>query len=74
MDFERVKTRIKCDASGCANLSDYRLINKRFVFNGNFYLCKTCLNELYRLISNHVVPKSPEPIFKKKGVKNDTTI
>ena len=74
MDIEKTKTKIKCDVSGCNNLSDYRLVNKRFVFNGNFYICKNSLNDLYNLISRHIIPKSPQPIFKNKGVKNDKTI
>lgn len=73
MEIERTKTKIKCDVSGCGGISDYRIINKRFVFNGNFYLCKNCLNDLYNLISQHIIPKSPQPIF-KKGAKNDKTI
>lgn len=71
MKLEKVEQKIKCDASGCNSLSDYKIINKRLVFYGNFYLCDKCLNELYGLIGGVVVPKSPQPIFKKKGVKNE---
>ena len=82
MDIEKTKTKIKCDVSGCNNLSDYRLIfsqkytkKMRFCKIINyFYICKNCLNDLYNLISPHIIPKSPQPIFKNKGVKNDKTI
>lgn len=71
MLIEKIMPKIKCDASGCNNLSEYKILNKRFVFNGSFYFCKDCLNELYTLIGSQIVPKSPQPIFKKKGVKNE---
>lgn len=71
MEIEKLKTKVKCDASGCGNLGEYKIINKRLVFNGNFYFCYSCLNELYNLIGGVITPKSPNPIFKKKGVKKD---
>lgn len=70
MEIEKVKTKVKCDVSGCGKLSDYRIINKRFVFDGNFYLCNECLGDLYGLIGKHVIPKSPKPIFKKKDMRS----
>lgn len=71
MELEKINTKVKCDASGCGNVGEYKIVNKRFVFNGNFYFCKNCLIELYNLIGAHITPKSPSPIFKKKGVKKD---
>ena len=44
MIVEKAKTRVKCDASGCNNLCDYVIVNKRFIFDGNVYLCSNCLN------------------------------
>lgn len=71
MILEKINTKVKCDASGCNNFSVYKIVNKRFVFNGNYYLCKECMNELYGLIGKEITPKSPEPIYKKKGVKDE---
>ena len=71
MKLEKIDAKVKCDASGCNNLSEYRIVNKKLVFFGSFYLCKNCLNELYNIVGSVVVPKSPQPIFKKKGVKNE---
>lgn len=66
MFIEKMDKKLKCDASGCKNLSDFKLVNKKFTFNGSMYFCKTCLTELYGLIGSVITPKSPTPIFKKK--------
>ena len=73
MKIEIVDPKVKCDASGCDNLGEYRIVNKRFVFYGSYYFCKKCLSELYNMVGELIIPKSPQPIFKKKGVKNEQT-
>ena len=70
MTVERAVKRVKCDASGCANKCDYVIVNKKFVFDGNFYLCSNCLNTLYNEIAKFIIPKSLKPIYKKGG-KNE---
>ena len=70
MLVEVAKTKVKCDASGCNNLCDYVIVNKKFIFDGSIYLCKTCMNELYGEIGKFFVPKNLKPIY-KKGDKNE---
>lgn len=70
MNIEQTKVKIKCSASGCNNHSTYTIVNKKFVFDGNIYLCDNCLNELYALLGGVLVPKSPNPIYKKRS-KNE---
>lgn len=72
MQIEKTKARIKCDVSGCGNISDYTIVNKKIVFDGNIYMCEKCFKELYRLIGEQLIPASPTPIYKKqnKGAKN----
>lgn len=67
MLIETTKTKVKCDASGCDNLCDFQIVNKRFVFDGSVYLCNNCLNELYGEIGKFMVPKNVKPIYKKGG-------
>lgn len=67
MLVEKTKNKIKCDASGCNNLADYSIVNKKFVFDGSVYLCSLCLNELYKEIGKFIVPKNVKPIYKKGG-------
>ena len=70
MNIEQTKVKVKCSVSGCDNHSDYTIVNKKFVFDGNFYLCKNCLSQLYSMLGGVLTPKSPEPIYKKRS-KND---
>jgi len=67
MLVEKAKTRIKCDASGCDNICNFQIVNKRFVFDGSVYLCDKCINELYGEIGKYIVPKNVKPIYKKGG-------
>ena len=67
MQVEKAKHKLKCDASGCNNYCDYVIVNKRFVFDGNVYLCSKCMNELYGEIGKYFVPKNLKPIYKKGG-------
>ena len=67
MLVETAKTKIKCDASGCDNICNYQIVNKRFVFDGSVYLCEKCLNELYGEIGKYIIPKNVKPIYKKGG-------
>ena len=67
MIIEKIKNKIKCDASGCENFSAYQIVNKRFVFDGSVYLCEKCINESYGELGRFVVPKSVKPLYKKGG-------
>ena len=67
MLVEQAKVKVKCDASGCVNTCDYVIVNKRFIFDGNVYLCNGCMNELYSEIGKFMVPKNVKPIYNKGG-------
>ena len=72
MLIEKAKVRVKCDASGCDNPCDYVIVNKKFIFDGNVYLCAKCMSELYGEMGKLFVPKGVKPIYKQggKGEKN----
>lgn len=70
MIVEKTKLKIKCDASGCNNVADYCIVNKKFIFDGSVYLCDPCLRELYKEIGKFIVPKNLKPIY-KKGAKDE---
>ncbi len=67
MNIEPTKIKIKCSCSGCNNQSSYTIVNKKFVFDGNFYLCEDCLKQLYSMMGKILIPKSPQPIYKKRS-------
>lgn len=70
MIVEKAKVRVKCDASGCNNLCNYVIVNKKFVFDGSVYLCENCMKSLYAEIGKFMIPKNVKPIYKKGG-KNE---
>ena len=61
------KTKVQCDASGCNNLCNYTIVNKKFVFDGSIYLCSNCMRELYGEMGRYFIPKNIKPIYKKGG-------
>ena len=67
MLIQKASSKIKCDASGCENICDFQIVNKKFVFDGSVYLCNRCLNELYGEIGRYMMPKTVKPIYKKGG-------
>lgn len=68
MTVQPAKIKVKCDASGCKNKCDYVIVNKKFVFDGNVYLCTDCLNSLYCEIGKYIKPKNVKPLYKKGGL------
>lgn len=68
MTVEPAKVKVKCDASGCKNKCDYTIVNKKFVFDGNVYLCADCMNKLYGEIGRYMKPKNVKPLYKKGGL------
>ncbi len=70
MIVERAKVRVKCDASSCNNPSDYVIVNKKFIFDGNFYLCEKCMNQLYSELGKFILPKNILPLY-RKGAKSE---
>ena len=70
MTVEKAKQKIKCDASSCKNVADYCILNKKFIFDGSFYLCTQCMQQLYAEIGKFIVPKNIKPLY-KKGAKDE---
>ena len=71
MNIEQTKIKIKCSVSGCEERASYTIVNKKFVFDGNFYLCESCMKNLYSMMGAVLTPKSPTPIYKKRS-KDET--
>lgn len=58
--------KVKCDFVGCNNMASFAVDLKRGIFGGTTDICESCLNELYNLAGQYVVPKSPQNIIKQK--------
>ncbi len=66
MQLIKTKHKIKCEMGICKNNAAYSIKMDRVGIRSQIHVCESCLNELYRLIGESVVPKSIETA-KKKG-------
>ena len=66
-----INYKIKCDIPNCKNFASIKIEKTGFLKIAGLYLCKDCMNELYKELGSKLVPKSPENIFNKK-VKGDS--
>ncbi|MBQ9791593.1 MAG: hypothetical protein IJW28_03300 [Clostridia bacterium] len=73
MKLKEINYKIKCDMSGCKNLSKYA-IQKGGMFVYDLNICSECIQALYKSIGEVLVPKSPvnmmNVVGKKRGNKN----
>ena len=61
--MEKCNTNILCDRQNCTNTAKYRFAVKGRMRYCN--LCESCMQELYREIAEHTVPRSPQNKIKK---------
>lgn len=67
MELLKTDKKLKCDVAGCKNMCDYSFVFRKNLFHTNMYVCKTCLNEMYKQIGKHIVPTSISNVYKKKN-------
>lgn len=67
MQLIKTKHNIKCEMGVCKNKADFSIKMDRAGIRSQIHICEGCLNELYRLIGESIVPKSVETA-KRKGV------
>lgn len=75
MNIEKCNVKIRCDMPNCRNMAKFKIKKDGFLKNAGLFVCEQCVMDLYKLLSNHIVPKSPSNVLNKKisnGVKNET--
>lgn len=66
MQLVKTKHKIKCEMGVCRNDAAYSIKMDRVGIRSQIHVCENCLNDLYRIIGESVIPKSIETA-KKKG-------
>ncbi|MBR2967474.1 MAG: hypothetical protein IKC35_01690 [Clostridia bacterium] len=66
MQLIKAKHKIKCEMGVCKNTAEYSIKMDRVGIRSQIHVCSDCLNELYKVIGESVIPKSVETA-KKKG-------
>ena len=71
MKIVDVNYKIKCDIPNCKEFASVKLEKSGFLKTAGFYLCKDCMQSLYRELGSRIVPKSPDNMLNKK-IKGET--
>lgn len=66
MELIDVKCKIKCEMGACPNRATHTVKFNRVGIGSRLHVCDKCLNELYSLIGEKVIPKSLETAKKKE--------
>ena len=66
MQLIKAKHKIRCEMGVCRNNAAYSIKMDRVGIRSQIHVCDHCLNELYKVIGESVVPRSVETA-KKKG-------
>ena len=68
MKLLRSNDKRKCEMGACKNKASYTIKLERMGIRSELHICENCLDELYKLIGEEIVPKSIETL-KLRGVK-----
>lgn len=66
MELIDVKCKIKCEMGACSAFATRTVKFNRTGIGSRLHVCDKCLNELYCLIGEKVIPKSLETAKKKE--------
>lgn len=60
MELLQTNCKIKCEMGACAGAAAYTVKFNRVGIGSRIHVCEKCLNELYALIGERVIPHSIE--------------
>ena len=65
--------KIRCEMGACKNLAYKTIVMDRVSIKNHLHVCGNCLQNLYSLIGEEVIPKPVETLrnSKRRGVKNE---
>jgi len=66
MTIRDITMKVRCDMPNCKNMSCVKVEKKGFFKGAGVFLCKDCMEELYRELSLKITPKSPNNMLNKK--------
>lgn len=63
--------RIKCEMPNCKNIASIKIEKEGFFRSAGIHICDECVEELYKALSQRVVPKSPNNMLNKKIISKE---
>ena len=73
MKLIKTPYKIRCEMGACRNFAERTIVMDRVSIKNHLHVCGNCLQTLYTLIGEEVIPKSIETLkmSRKRGVKNE---
>lgn len=65
MQLIKASHKIRCEMGVCRNIAAYSIKMDRVGIRSQIHICEDCLNELYKIIGESVIPKSIETAKRK---------
>ena len=66
MNIKDVTRKVKCDMPNCKKMASVKIEKEGFFKAMGIFLCKECMEDLYKQIAQKITPKSPNNMLNKK--------
>lgn len=66
MIIKDVPSRVKCDMPNCKNIATIKVEKEGFFKGMGLFLCKDCMESMYKEFAQRITPKSPNNMLNKK--------
>jgi len=66
MNIKDVTIKVRCDMPNCKNMATVKVEKEGFFRNVGLFLCKECMEDLYKNLAQRLTPKSPSNMLNKK--------
>ena len=67
MNIKDINIKVKCDMPNCKNNAVIKIEKEGFFRSSGVFICKDCMNDIYKVIGKRVTPKSPDNMLNKKS-------
>lgn len=73
MKLIKTPYKIRCEMGACKNFAEKTIVMDRVSIKNNVHVCANCLQTLYKLIGEDLIPKPIQTlkVSKKRGAKNE---
>ena len=66
MNLKELSGKVRCDMPNCKNIASYKIEKEGFFRGSGFFVCKDCMEEMYKLFATKITPKSPNNMLNRK--------
>lgn len=66
MNLKELPGKVRCDMPNCKNIATLKVEKEGFFRSTGLFLCKECMEDMYKLFASKITPKSPSNMLNKK--------